>query len=392
MKVLIVGAGIAGAALAVALGRRGLCPTLIERRSALADVGAGVVLGPNVMAALGPLGLDAAVRAVGQPVAAFSLRDARGRLLQRTAYAAPGLPPFGVGLHRAALHATLRAALPSPARLGCTLVGLRPLPGPQGGVEATLSDGEQARFDLVVAADGLRSAMRDALNPSFTLRYSGTTCWRVVLPGRVEGLPDDEAVELWGRGRRLGAVPLGGDQTYVFMTETAPPRSPTPFTTLEGLRARFAELPEPAGALLARVPSVDALLHNDLEDGVAQRWWAPGQVLIGDAAHAVTPNMGQGAGLAIEDAACLAAILAEDGPTDAALAKFQALRQPRARWICQQSATLGRVGALRSAPLRALRDLALRCTPPAIAAASLRRVLLDMPGVPLRGALSPPSV
>ncbi len=123
----------------------------------------------------------------------------------------------------------------------------------------------------------------------------------------------DGVVECWGRGQRLGMVPLGEGRTYVFLTENAPRGAPASFTDVEGLRTRFAGYPAPADALLAKLTSLTHVLHNDLEDGIAPRWWAPRRVLIGDAAHAVTPHMGQGAGLALEDAACLAALLADDG-------------------------------------------------------------------------------
>lgn len=376
MNVLVIGAGIAGTTLAVALARRGIACDVIERRESVGAVGAGVVLGPNVMAALGPLGLDEAVAARANPLRAGRVVTQEGKELSRMRYEVEGYRWPGMAIHRGALHEVLHGALATPARLGVTV---RELVDRDDGVLARLSDGSEALYDLVVGADGVRSALRDALNPGFTTTYAGYTCWRFV----VDDTSTSEVTEAWGRGQRLGIVPLGEGRTYVFLTENAARGAPSPFTDVEGLRARFAGYPAPADALLAKVTSLAQVLHNDLEDGIPARWWAPRRVLIGDAAHAVTPNMGQGAGLAIEDAACLAALLAEGGANDATLAKFQQLRQPRATWIRDQSRQIGAIGQWENAAARWLRDLALRATPASVTEASLRRVVTDMPGVPV---------
>jgi 2-polyprenyl-6-methoxyphenol hydroxylase-like FAD-dependent oxidoreductase len=123
--------------------------------------------------------------------------------------------------------------------------------------------------------------------------------------------------------------------------------------------------------------------HNDLEDGLSPRFWAEGLALLGDAAHAVTPNMGQGAGLAIEDACCLAHQLSGTTELSRALAEYEALRRPRAKWILDRSYSLGKLAQLESGLGRALRNLALRLTPASLNDAALRRLVTDMPGVPL---------
>ena len=129
------------------------------------------------------------------------------------------------------------------------------------------------------------------------------------------------------------------------------------------------------------------LLHDDLEDGLAPRFFGPGVVLLGDAAHPVTPNMGQGAGLAIEDACCLANLLDGDRPLTDLLAAYEALRRPRATWIRDRSYAFGRVAQMTSPVGRWFRDLAVRLTPASVNDRVLRRILTDMPGVPLdRGA------
>ncbi len=376
MTILIIGAGIAGATLGVALGKYGVPFELIERRPAMEVAGAGVMLGPNVMAALGPIGLDEAVAARSAPIETVRLLTASGVTLSTSSYKIAGYRYPGMGLHRATLQTLLLDALPMAPRWGVTATRLEDV---EGGVEVSFSDGTRGHYALVVDASGAYSKLRDALNPGFALRYAGYTCWRVVVPGHHEG----GAVECWGQGRRMGAVPIGDEQTYVFLTRNAPPRAPAPFDDLASFRAEWAEFPAMAQALLAKVSDLAQLRHDDLKDGVAPRWWSPHRVLIGDAAHAVTPNMGQGAGLAIEDAACLAALLAERGCGDDALAQYEAWRRPRALWIQAQSRRIGQVGQLAHGGLRWLRDGAMRMTPDSIAGAGIKRIITDMPGVPL---------
>jgi 2-polyprenyl-6-methoxyphenol hydroxylase-like FAD-dependent oxidoreductase len=374
---LIVGGGIGGAALGVALARRGIEAEVVERRAALADGGAAIVLAPNVMAALGPLGLEEAAGALGSPVRRFTVMDERGAVLGRTSAEVPGYRWPGTAFLRSALHGLLHGALPAPARLGVTAERFE---AHADGVDVAFSDGSKGRYTLVVGADGVRSTLREELNPGFRPRYSGQTCWRVVVADD-EAL--DGAVELWGPGRRFGAVPIGAGRTYLYMTIDAPAGAPAAYADIDGFRAIWAGFGGPVPSLLARIASLDAVLHNDLEDGIPPRWSAPGRVLLGDAAHAVTPNLGQGAGLAIEDAACLAALLSEGGAVNDALHRYEALRRPRARWILDQSYRFGHAAHLRNGLLCALRDLAMRMTPESVNAATYARVVRDVRGVPM---------
>lgn len=383
MKVVIVGAGIGGLTLGVALRQRGHEVQVLEKRAEFHDEGAGVVLGPQVLAAVRLLGLDVAIEAEGRVVPAMNITDQRGRLLTRSSYRVTHLLAPGIAIHRSRLHRLLRERFD-----GELVLGVEP---------SALSFGERPsiRFgdrsvdcDLIVGADGIRSQVRQALAPSFETRYSGATCFRYV----VDQQWTDEVFEQWGPGKRVGVVPLGHGQTYVFLTLNRPPRAPRQFESITEFRELWSGFMGPASRALLALESLDGVLHNDLEDGLAPRFWAPGAALLGDAAHAVTPNMGQGAGLAIEDGCCLANLLptspleASAGTRsvlDAALAEYERLRRPRAEWILKQSYTLGRIAQLESAPLRFLRDWAVRLTPASVNERALRRIIADVPGVPI---------
>src|SRR4051794_15840048 len=163
----------------------------------------------------------------------------------------------------------------------------------------------------------------------------------------------------------------------------APAHAAPPFSTLEDFRRHWSGFASPGAEAIAAVHDLGVLLHDDLEDGLAPRFFAPGAVLLGDAAHPVTPNMGQGAGLAIEDACCLANLLAGTRPLPEVLAAYEALRRPRATWIRDRSFTFGRLAQMTSPVGRWFRDLAVRLTPASVNDRALRRILTDMPGVPL---------
>jgi 2-polyprenyl-6-methoxyphenol hydroxylase-like FAD-dependent oxidoreductase len=374
MKVGILGAGIGGLALGIALRRRGHEVVVLERRDHFQDEGAGVVLGPNVMSAIQLLELDTAIEAAGRAVTGMNITDQTGRVLSRSGYRVAELPRPGVAIHRSRLHEILRARFDGELRLGAQPTELR-----LGQRPSLLVGGQQLSCDLIVGADGIRSQARRELAPDFQTRYAGATCFRFV----VDRQWTDDVFEMWGAGKRLGVVPLGEGRTYVFLTLNSKPRAPAPFSTLAEFRALWAEFGGPAPSAFDALDDLSKVLHNDLEDGISPKFWAPGLVLLGDAAHAVTPNMGQGAGLAIEDACCLAKLLSERPEREAALAEYEALRRPRATWIRDQSYSLGKVAQLESPAGRWLRNLALRLTPASMNERALRRIVTEMPGVPL---------
>lgn len=373
MKVAIMGAGIGGLTLGIALRRRGHEVVVLERREHFQEEGAGVVLGPNVMGAVRLLELDRVIQLAGSSVKGMNITDQSGRVLTRSGYGLAELPLPGVAIHRSRLHELLRERFDGDLRLGVEVSKL------ELGQRPSLSvAGERLEANLIVGADGIRSQARQELAPDFQTRYAGATCFRFV----VDRVWTDEVFEMWGAGKRVGIVPLGHDRTYVFLTLNAPARAPKPFSTLPEFRALWTEFGGPAPVAFAALDDLSRVLHNDLEDGIAPKFWAPGLVLLGDAAHAVTPNMGQGAGLAIEDACCLAHLLSETSERDVALAQYEALRRPRATWIRDQSYSFGKLAQLESPFGCWLRNLAVRLTPPSVNVRTLRRIVTDMPGVP----------
>ncbi|MFN7134795.1 MAG: FAD-dependent monooxygenase, partial [Myxococcales bacterium] len=307
--VIIAGAGIGGLTLACALARAGLRATVYERASELKPLGAGITVQMNAMAALKTIGLDDAVAAEGESPKAASICDDAGRPLTKTRMDAlqDELGSRMVCIHRGRLHRVLLGHAGDVVRTGRAVTGYRE-EGEQVVVE--LSDGSTDTADLLVGADGLRSVVRAKLLGDAPLRYSGYTSWRGVCANG--GLvPPGEVKETWGRGARFGIVCIGHDEVYWFCTANAPAgeRDPEsgPHETLQRL---FGGWHAPIPELLRRTPK-ESILRTDIHDRPPVKSWSRGRVtLLGDAAHPMTPNMGQGACQAIEDAVVLARCLA----------------------------------------------------------------------------------
>ena len=272
-------------------------------------------------------------------------------------------------VHRADLQALLARELGAgPLRLGSGCAGFEQ---DERGVTVSLADGREERADLLVGADGLRSTVRASLFGPEEPRYAGYTSWRAVAQPDVELLPWGEGFESWGRGARFGCGHIGEGRVYWFATLNAqegekdgPPGSP------DGPKQRLLELfrgwHQPVEALVDATEE-EEIRRDDLYDREPLKHWGEGRVtLLGDAAHPTTPNIGQGACLAVEDAVVLARCLGDHDGTQSiaqALRRYEGLRRKRAADVVRISRRLGLIGQLENPALRRLRDLALKATP-----------------------------
>jgi 2-heptyl-3-hydroxy-4(1H)-quinolone synthase len=356
--VVIIGGGIAGLATARALRARGIDVTVVERAEHWAPVGAGIVLARNAMAVLDHVGAGAAVREGGRALPAASIHDAAGNArLQLDSEASM------VAIHRADLQAALLEDLDAEVRLDTTIETLRP-DGQRVHVE--LNDGTALDTGLLVGAEGLRSRVRELLLGSRAPRVvpAGYRVWRIVTD---DVAMTDTAVEQWGRGRRVGVIPLTDGRVYAFFVagdDVLDAR--TASVDAATLQRVFAGFAGPAGRLLAALDDrVEVLDHPVLE--LDRIDFGRGRIaLIGDAAHAMTPNLGQGAAQALEDVPVLVA-LAETGSPDVAAA-LTAARRRRVGHVKRRSAVAGRVGQASGPVAVAVRDLLLGVVPTGVAA------------------------
>ncbi|WP_310724415.1 FAD-dependent monooxygenase [Streptomyces sp. N2A] len=360
---VVVGGGIGGLAAAIGLRRIGWAVTVVERAPALDDAGAGISLHANGLRALDALGVGAAVRAAARPQYVGGTRTPDGGRLARMDGVALerelGTPI--VGIPRATLHRVLREALPPQSlRIGAEVTSVdRSDPA-----RVRIPLGEtRLDADLVVAADGINSRLRGQLFPGHPgPAYSGSTVLRAITEHPVELRTDFELT--WGPGAEFGHIAFtdGRAEWHAVLNSPAGVRFPDP---LAELRRRFADWHDPIPALLdATRPA--AVLHHDINElATPLPTYAVGRIaLLGDAAHAMTPNLGQGACQALEDAATLAAALAAEPGIEAALTRYDAERRPRSQSVARAARQAGRMGQQMTHPLAiALRNTALRLAP-----------------------------
>ena len=376
MRVLIIGGGIGGLTAAIALRKAGVDPQVYERASALREVGAGIGLMANAVQALDALGLGGAIRALSLAGMQGGLRNSKGEALMEVP-ADEFSRQFGAMavMHRAALLSALESELDA-ARLHLNHEFVR-FDQEDHGVTAHFNGGGAQRGEVLIGADGLRSAVRAQLFGARAPRYAGYTAWRAVVP--FEPLPLVTG-ETWGRGRRFGIVPMAGGRVYWFATANAREgeRDPAGQTKSNLLRS-FLGWHRPIEALIEAADE-SSILRNDIYDLDPLTAWTQGRVtLLGDAAHPMTPNLGQGACQAMEDAVVLAVCLKPAARPENGLAEYQRRRIPRTRAIVLQSRRFGQIAQWQSPFLCGLRDRAVRMTPRALAVRSLKDLVAYHP-------------
>ncbi|WP_328923830.1 FAD-dependent monooxygenase [Streptomyces sp. NBC_00190] len=357
-RAVVVGAGIGGLAAAIGLHRTGWEVTVLERAAVLDDAGAGISLAPNGIRALDALGVGPAVRAAARRQYTGGTRTPSGRWLSRMDGAAleRALGTPMTGIPRAELHRLLRAELPASSLI----------------VGTEVETAEDLDADLVVAADGLRSRIRTALFQGHPgPAYSGSTVLRAIT---AEPVPLDTDFELtWGPGAEFGHIAFtdGRAEWHAVINSPAGVRHRDPLAVL---RRRFGAWHRPIPHLLDATRPEDVLHHDIHELAAPLPCFAVGRVaLLGDAAHAMTPNLGQGACQALEDAVTLAAELAAGPGLPAALARYDAARRPRTQAVTRAARRAGRMGQQLTHPLAlAARNTALRLAP---SGATIRAIL-----------------
>ena len=360
-KIVIIGGGIGGLTAAVALARMGLAAEVYEQAPALEEVGAGVGLWPNAMAALEPIGLSGKVAQLAAPVSRQGLMRPDGTWL----LCIPGdlmAKRWGSGfvaVHRAELQQLLAAELdPAAIHLGARCTGFEDI---GRAVIARFADGREVRADVLVAANGVHSVVRAALLGPAPLRYRGYTAVRSITPAGSVPLPRD-SMEIWGRGARFGLGPTSGGRIIWWATWNAAAGKDDSDTAAR-LRTLFGAWHDPVPAIIAATPP-GALIRNDIYDRRPARTWARGRVaLIGNAVHPMTPDLAQGACQAIVDATTLAGYLAASRDTRAAVQAYQKRRWRNAATTTLISRTVGATGQWKGRLTCAARDTLMRATP-----------------------------
>jgi 2-polyprenyl-6-methoxyphenol hydroxylase-like FAD-dependent oxidoreductase len=348
-NILVIGGGITGLTAAACLGRQGFEVDVIEIRPRLEDQGGiGLSIMGNATKALNTIGVAQRCVDAGMPADTYTIRKPDGTILATPNWPALGKPlwPAQIGISRAVFHSFLiDAARGASATLRCSM-SVNSLTQTQEAVAVRFASGEVATYDLVIGADGVRSTTRAMVFPEFLEPTAvGLGIWRAHAR-RPEGITTTQ-LHLGGPHGVVGVCPISSEDCYVYCLHDAEPgdrRNPATFhyQLQEKLEGYGGLIP----ALSEQMTDPSVISYRPLEMLLKPNPWYHGRVLLmGDAAHSNTPNLAQGAGMGIEDAAVIADELAQDHTLEEVLVRFMARRFERARMVVDVSGQIARAEA-----------------------------------------------
>jgi 2-polyprenyl-6-methoxyphenol hydroxylase-like FAD-dependent oxidoreductase len=374
-SISIIGGGIAGLTAAIALRRAGHEVVVFEAAPDIKFLGAGLVLAVNAMKSLAKIGIADQVVPMGQQLSGFTVLSQSGTILNemdiQTMNRKYGLGNFSI--HRGALHQVLLNALPNvKVETGKRAMGMEQ---DEQSVTIRFQDGSTHRSQYAIVSDGIHSAIRQQLLPESRPRYAGYTCWRGLTEN--PGVALSSATETWGTQGRVGVVPLKDNMIYWFACINAAYDDPhMKQMKITDLYKRFAHYHAPIPQVLAATAN-ERLLWNDIMDIAPIEHFAFGRaLLVGDAAHATTPNMGQGACQAIEDAAVLLDEMEKHphAALERIFIQFEQRRIPRTTMIVNRSLSAGKIAQIELPWLASLRNFAIRNLPARMSQGQLESV------------------
>ena len=341
-KVLVVGGGITGSVLSLALAQRGAEVELVEISPQWFGVGHGITVQGNALKALRSVGVLDRVLARAVPFDRMRLRRADGELIAELATPHTGGEdlPSTAGALRSDLQDALCDAVYAhgvQVRLGLSVASLDQSPGH---VDVTFTDGSAARYDLVVGADGINSQMRAMIGITTKPEPVGMSIFRVVANRPAE--MDCAEVYYGGPRYKAGYSPISADECYAYLLdENLDASFVGPRASLSLMRERGAGYGGTWGKILASLPDDTAVDYRWIEAILVDEPWYRGRAtVIGDAAHACPPLIAQGAAMCAEDAVVLAEMVTGDAPVEQALEAFMARRLPRVRVVLENSLQL----------------------------------------------------
>jgi 2-polyprenyl-6-methoxyphenol hydroxylase-like FAD-dependent oxidoreductase len=366
VKAIIIGGGIGGVAAAIALQRVGVECDLFEQAEELREVGSGITLWANAWQALEKLGVNRSLLALGSKIDRMEVRTSDGCILGATPLSELenklGFPALFVVSRPDLLRELTRLVDKGRTHCGTRCVGVEES---EGRVIARFADGRQAEAGLLVGADGLHSVVRSHLHGSVKPRYAGYTCWRGLATCETMAFPLSIAFEAWGPGARFALHHCGPDRVFWWATRNAPEASPdSPEGRKTEVRRLFQNWHRPIPDVIESTPGAEILRNDIIDREPLSRWGRGRMTLLGDAAHPTTPNLGQGACQALEDAVVLAACLRQSPGVEPALRLYEQQRQRRTASITRASWRMGKLCQSESPPVCWLRNCLAQLMPP----------------------------
>ncbi len=363
MSITIIGAGIGGLTTAIALEQKEISAEIYEQAEELKPVGAGIIIANNAMQIYEKLGLRPSLEAAGNSISAMNITTPNLKPLSSIdlRYFEKKYKVKNIAIHRGKLQELLLDKLSSTKiNLAHKLTSISPL---AEGYQLQFQNQEPKDTSLVLGADGLYSQVRKDLFPDSSIRTTGQICWRAVTRYRLAQQYRHELNEAWGKAERFGFVQISDDLVYWYAVKSY--RKDENELSVKHLRQYFQNYHPLITELIDSTTEEHTYTAEISELNHIDHWFRDGVCLVGDAAHAMTPNMGQGACQAIEDAYVLAECLTRY-PVKQAFAEYQRLRLPKAHHVAQRSRQIGQMAHLSNPLLVTLRNQVMRMTPPSV--------------------------
>ena len=356
----IIGAGIGGLTTAVALGQRGIPYRIYEQAAELRPVGAGIILANNAMQVYAKLGLKAEIEAAGNPISFLNVTTPSLQALSQVdpQYFEEKYGVKNTAIHRGKLQEILLTHIePDSLYLRHKLKSVSPA---EPGFQLVFENGYETLSETLLGADGIHSKVRESLFPPTQIRSSGQTCWRGLTDFDLPTTYQRELNEAWGAGIRFGFVQIAKGKVYWYAVKSMEKGEQVP---LEELASYYQAFHPMIQEIITQTP-VNGIHTARLDDlKPFSPWWQNNVCLLGDAAHATTPNMGQGACQAIEDAYVLADCLHLHTDSNEAFSHFQQLRQAKAHQVVNSSWQIGKMAQWKNPLAIGMRNLLMRSMP-----------------------------
>ena len=356
MNIAVIGAGIGGLTTAALLIEQGHDVTVFEKKTQITELAAGIGIGDNVIQKLAGHDLAKGILNHGQEMEGMFIRSAEGHKLTKMMFRKKTM---NVTLLRQTLVDLIASYVPETAIRFATKV--QRVENTADGV-TVYPEADSTAFDLCIGADGIHSNVRQTVAPKSKVLYQGYTCFRGVVDD-VNLKYDNFAYEYWGKAGRFGIVPMLDGRVYWFATINAKEHDAKYQNFAKPhLQAYFNHFPAYVRQVLDQQDE-STILHHDIYDLKPLSTFVYGHtILLGDAAHATTPNMGQGAGQAMEDAIVLAQCLAHY-PVEKALARYDRLRVKHTKKVIKKSRSIGKKAQYQNGLKVRVRNTVLKRVP-----------------------------
>lgn len=373
MKVTIIGAGIGGLTTAIALKQKGIEVELFEATPVFKKAGSGINLAMNAMQVYRELGLYNTIFEAGSLTDSIAITDTK-----LNPFSFVNLKEFekkfnvkSVAIHRATLHQILLTELKDvPLYLGKKV---KKVIQAEGKVNLTFEDDSTHKAEIVLGADGIHSAIRESIFDATTLRHAKQVCWRGITTIKLPNEYQTQLNEPWGKAKRFGFVAISKDEYYWYALANYKTNYQEEFKTID-LGELYSDFHPIVSELIRSTPKENILTNEMLDLKPISTWYKQNICLVGDAAHATTPNLGQGACQAIESALVVANCLAQHKLPEVAFKEFQNSRLNKATYVVNTSWTIGQMAHLENKILIGLRNFVLKHMPQRMATKQSERL------------------